>query len=81
MNCLECGRGTTSDIVAHNDPEGPICTDCYKGPTEEEYRKRELAIALRHAPTIRPCRKCYSPHAQGYQCEWCNDLDPSSRKE
>jgi hypothetical protein len=40
-------------------------------PTEEEYRRAEIATYRRFAPRVCPCGLCGWPVPKGYVCDTC----------
>jgi rubrerythrin len=47
-------------------------------PTEKEYREEAIKQAFQFAPRIYACKKCGWPVADGFCCEYCGDINPSS---
>jgi len=52
-----------------------------KKPTEAQYRKEELQMALDYAPTIYACAECGWPVISGYCCNTCGNTDPRNPKD
>jgi hypothetical protein len=45
-------------------------------PTQAEYDKAEVAIALSWCPEIYACKKCGWPVIEGYCCTTCGNATP-----
>jgi hypothetical protein len=50
-------------------------------PTESQYNRDKLALALSIAPNIYPCRHCGWPVLQGYCCTYCHSRLPFGKCE
>lgn len=46
-------------------------------PTQEEYNRAKVSLALSYCPVIRPCKHCGWPVVNGYCCTTCGSPDPS----
>lgn len=49
-----------------------------KPPSEKQYRRAEIQIALEFCPEIRECKKCHWPHVGMYCCTFCGAHNPDS---
>lgn len=52
-----------------------------KPPTESEYERAAVSLALSYAPRVRQCMKCGWPTLDGYCCNYCGDTNPSSEHD
>lgn len=46
-------------------------------PSEAQYRRALIALAIGYAPEIYPCHHCGWPVIHGYCCQICGSVNPS----
>lgn len=52
-----------------------------KPPTDEEYDRARINVAMGFAPNIYACKKCHWPVADGYCCGTCGDPNPYNTRQ